>query len=96
MYCPGDGQSCGMLMPGDRSHSTASRSGLRIRQRLQQQRVDDAEDRGVGADADRERRDDDERQARAAAQRADGVAEVLEECRHGVWWILVTGAFDDG
>ena len=27
MYCPGDGQSCGMLMPGDRSHRTASRSG---------------------------------------------------------------------
>jgi hypothetical protein len=27
MYCPGDGQSCGMLMPGDRSHSTARRSG---------------------------------------------------------------------
>ena len=26
-YCPGDGQSCGMLIPGDRSHSTASRSG---------------------------------------------------------------------
>ena len=27
MYCPGDGQSSGMLIPGDRSHSTASRSG---------------------------------------------------------------------
>ena len=27
MYCPGDGQSWGMLMPGDRSHSTARRSG---------------------------------------------------------------------
>src|SRR5262245_2552662 len=27
MYCPGDGQSCGMLMPGDRSHNTVSRSG---------------------------------------------------------------------
>jgi hypothetical protein len=27
MYWPGDGQSCGMLMPGDRSHSTTSRSG---------------------------------------------------------------------
>ena len=28
MYWPGDGQSSGMLIPGDRSHSTASRSGL--------------------------------------------------------------------
>src|SRR5262249_42621577 len=27
MNCPGDGQSCGMLMPGDRSHNTASLSG---------------------------------------------------------------------
>jgi hypothetical protein len=27
MYCPGDGQSCGMLIPGERSHSTARRSG---------------------------------------------------------------------
>src|SRR5262245_29151432 len=27
MYCPGDGQSWGMLMPGDRSHRTARRSG---------------------------------------------------------------------
>ena len=27
MYWPGDGQSCGMLMPGDRSQSAARRSG---------------------------------------------------------------------
>ena len=27
MNCPGDGQSCGMLMPGDRSHNTVNRSG---------------------------------------------------------------------
>ena len=27
MYWPGDGQSWGMLMPGDRSQSTARRSG---------------------------------------------------------------------
>ena len=27
MYWPGDGQSCGMLMPGDRSHRITSRSG---------------------------------------------------------------------
>src|SRR4029079_12998305 len=27
MNCPGDGQSCGLLRPGDRRHSTAQRSG---------------------------------------------------------------------
>ena len=72
-------------MPGDRSHSTASRSGVRIRQRLQQQRVDDAEDRGVGADPDAERRDDDEGQPRASSQRAHGVANVLEKGGHHVY-----------
>ena len=30
----GEGQSCGMLMPGDRSHSTASRSGSGYRSGL--------------------------------------------------------------
>ena len=64
MNWPGDGQSCGMLMPGDRSQSTASRSGSGYGSGLQQQRVDDAEDGRVGADADRQRRDDDERHAR--------------------------------
>ena len=27
MYCPGDGQSCGMPMPGERSQSTVRRLG---------------------------------------------------------------------
>ena len=27
MNWPGEGQSCGMLIPGDRSHNTANRSG---------------------------------------------------------------------
>ena len=56
---------------------------IRIGQRLQQQRVDHAEDRRVGADPNRERGDDDERQARTASQRTEGVAEVLEKWRHG-------------
>ena len=55
---------------------------FRIRQRLQQQRIDDAEDRAVGADADRQRRDDHKRQRPAATQRAAGVTEVLEEVAH--------------
>jgi hypothetical protein len=28
MYWPGDGQSCGMLIPGERSHRIVSRLGL--------------------------------------------------------------------
>jgi hypothetical protein len=53
-----------------------------VGQRLQQQRVDDAEDRAVGADADRQRRDDDQRQRPAAAQRPDGIAEILQHLAH--------------
>ena len=53
-----------------------------IRQRLEQQRVDDAEDGGVGADADGERDDDHQRQRGRAPQRPDGVAEVLQEGSH--------------
>ena len=82
MYCPGDGQSCGMLMPGDRSHRTASRSGSGIRQRLEQQGVDDAEDRGVGADADGQRPHDQQGQAEIAAERPDGVSQILQERGH--------------
>jgi hypothetical protein len=68
-------------VPGDRSHS---REPVRvgIRQRLEQQRVDDAEDGGVGADADGERDDDHQRQRGGAPQSPDGVAEVLQEGSH--------------
>ena len=38
--------------------------GVTVGQPLQQQRVDDAEDRGVGADADREREDGDDAEPR--------------------------------
>src|SRR6185503_5373857 len=55
---------------------------IRVRQRLQQQRIDDAEDRGVGADADRERGNDDEGQHRAASRGTNGVADVLQESAH--------------
>ena len=43
---------------------------------LEQQRVGQAEDRGRGTDADRQRRDRRQREHRAAAQKADGVPEV--------------------
>ncbi len=41
--------------------------------------VHQAEDRGVGADADGEDEDGDERRSRVAAQRAEGVAQVVQE-----------------
>ena len=56
--------------------------GIGIRQGLQQDPVDDAEDRGIGADSDGERRDDDEGRDRAAPQHAQGVAEILEQGVH--------------
>ena len=59
MYWPGDGQSCGNVDARRAQPQHRQPIGIGIRQRLQQQRVDDAEDRGVGADADGERRDDD-------------------------------------
>ncbi len=58
--------------------------GIGIRQGLQQDPVDDAEDRGIGADSDGERRDDDEGRNRAAPQHAQGVAEILEQGVHGL------------
>ena len=54
-------------------------SGLGKRQRLEQQRVDDGEDRGVDADADGQRDEGDEREARRLAQHAERVAQVADE-----------------
>ena len=48
---------------------------------LEENAVDETEDRRVGADADRQRRDDGQREARAPAQESDGVAEVPEHAR---------------
>ena len=57
---------------------------LRIaeRQPFEQHRVDDREDRGVGADAERERQDSDSREARRPQVQTDGVADVVEEGVH--------------
>ena len=51
----------------------------RDRQRSQPHGVDDLEDRGRGADAEREREDGNDREPGAAAQQACGVAEILSE-----------------
>jgi hypothetical protein len=57
----------------------------RIRQRPQQQLIDDGKDRGVAADAEREREDDGNREAGTRAQAAhhvSGVArQILDEAR---------------
>ena len=57
------------------------RDGTRIvvRQRPQQHAVDDAEDRRVGADRQRQRDHDDRRIRGALAQRAHGLAQVLHQ-----------------
>ena len=47
------------------------------RQRAKQQRVDEREDGGVRADADRQDEHDGERKARLLAQRAYGVSQIL-------------------
>ena len=52
---------------------------LRIRERPQQQRVDDREHRRVDADADRQRDEGDQREARRLAQHADRIAQVAHE-----------------
>src|SRR5207302_8287824 len=51
---------------------------LRERQGTVEQGVDDREDGGIGADADREREDGDGGEPGAPAQRAHGIAEVSE------------------
>jgi hypothetical protein len=48
--------------------------GVAIGKTLQQERVDHAEDGGVGADADRERGNCDQREARRPEQQANAVA----------------------
>ena len=56
-----------------------SRSGVGIGQRSQQHGVHDAEDRGVGADAERQRDQRDGREARRADEQARGVAYVTQQ-----------------
>ena len=53
--------------------------GVAVRQRLEQHAVDDAEDRAVGANAERERDDGDGREPGRPAQDANRVDEVLPQ-----------------
>src|SRR4029079_16903189 len=52
-----------------------------VRQRLQEHRIDDAEHRTVGADAEAQREHDEEREGRAAQGGLQRIADVLE---HGL------------
>ena len=54
---------------------------------MQEDGVDDAEDGGVGADAECEREDGDDGEGRIFAKRAEGEADVLaEDCRRRLRW----------
>ena len=53
--------------------------GVRVGQRLQQQSVDEAEDGGVGADAERERQQRHGRESRAPRQGSHGISQVLQQ-----------------
>ena len=61
-----------------------------VHQRSEQHAAHDAEDRRVGADPERERRDDGEGETLHAGQRAKGVADVGEEAHEHV-----TGTLND-
>ena len=66
-------------MAGAREHDAEEPQifGLRHGQRTQQHGVHDAEDGGVGGDAEREHEERDEREAGAAAETAQRVDDVL-------------------
>ena len=74
---------------GEASHNITSRSGCGERQRRQQQRVDDAEDRGVRADAQRQRQDCNggERRTRdkKSARRGRGRSRIASRNRALAW-----------
>ena len=70
----------GLIGAGGRAGDVDEPVRVRERQRLEEHGVDDAEDRRVRSDGERERRDDDEREARRAAKTARGMLEVPEPC----------------
>ena len=82
MYWPGDGQSWGMLIPGERSHRIASRSGSGYGSGLRSSALTTLKIAVVGADAERERRHDDEGEAAWSCQCAERVAEILPDRMH--------------
>jgi hypothetical protein len=55
---------------------------LRVGERPEQDRVHHAEDRGVRTDSERQRTDGQQRERRLTAQRAGGVAKILQNGVH--------------
>src|SRR6266513_951203 len=55
-------------------------AGIAIRQRMQEGRINDRENGGVGADAESKRQHNYQGEARAVPQRPHGIAQVLPEC----------------
>jgi hypothetical protein len=64
--------------PGDLDDTV----GVFERQRLQHKRVEDSEQRGVNADAERQRQHGNQREARFLRQRSRAKAQVLPQCPH--------------
>src|SRR5882672_9008110 len=58
--------------------------GARVRQRAQQHAVDYTKDRRVGADANGQRSDSDQGEARLLHQHAGGIAQILKQCLHSL------------
>ena len=72
-------------------HEREHAGGIAVRRRPQDHGADDAEDGGVGADAERQRDDGGDGESRRAPQQADGVDDVarkMSEGRSGErrWW----------
>ena len=80
----GDGEAHArdLLRPLGQEHQPL---GLRVGQRPQQDRVDHAEDGGVGADAQGQGEDGHRREAPGLGQDPDGVFDVAPEAFHGQW-----------
>ncbi len=67
--------------------------GVRVRQRIEQDKADDGEERGGGADAERHDEDGGEGEAGSAGEGADGVAEIAREVLKGRDAVLLPEIF---
>ena len=67
----------------ERSHEGVEPIRIRVRRGLQQDGVDDGEDRCVRTDAERQRQHGNRRESRRLPQAADCVAQVMEQSVHG-------------
>ena len=69
-----------LCCPGVRSHHNPTKLiCLRVRQWIQKHAVDDREQRGIHADAQRQRQNRDRRKARRLAQRARAITQILQQ-----------------